>query len=92
VPGVAGYWDTRAVCAAASGDAADAEASWRRALDLYAADTAAPASARSAAALRFANFLTAQKRADDARGVARAALAWASGTPSAAELGRLAGN
>jgi tetratricopeptide (TPR) repeat protein len=78
-PGVPAYWDTRAACSAAVDDDADAESSWRRAMDLAAAAPDADSVARARTALRYARFLASRNRAADARRVAAQALELAKG-------------
>jgi tetratricopeptide (TPR) repeat protein len=87
-PEVAEYWDTRAACSAGADDKTDAETAWRRALELFAARPGGDPAARARAALRFARFLAATQRADEARGVVKPALEYAKSTPEEAEIRR----
>ncbi len=65
----AGVWNTRAACAAAAGDAAEADTSWQRALSLLEGRPGA-ARERATIALRYAEFLASKGRADEARALA----------------------
>jgi len=78
-------WDTRAELAAADGDAAEAESSWRKALELYAAAPPRDADPRHVVAIRLAEFLVRAGRTDDARVLARSV---ADGAKSAALVER----
>jgi len=81
----ANAWDTRGEIAAADGDVADAESSWRKALDLFAATPPRDADQRHAVAIRLAELLVRAGRIDDARSLARGV---ASGAKSAALVDR----
>jgi tetratricopeptide (TPR) repeat protein len=79
-PDHAGCWATRGRAAQAAEDARDAEASWRKALDLFAVASPPRPAARARSALGLAGLLRAQDRDEEARALARGILDYAAGT------------
>jgi tetratricopeptide (TPR) repeat protein len=82
-PGDPNLWSTRAVAASAAADAKDAERSFRACLTLHEAAPATDPDARARAALRFAKFLSAAGRGEEAVAIARGVAGWKP-APSAA--------
>jgi Tfp pilus assembly protein PilF len=90
-PGNAGYWDTRAACAAAAGAGAEAEESWTKALQLIDRATAVDRGLRAQIALGFGRYLATHGRADEARAHLATVQRDAPSTPEAEEARRLLG-
>jgi predicted Zn-dependent protease len=84
-PSIADYWDTRGQAARAAGDAADAEASWLRALDLFRAAATKDGAAFGATGMRLAKLYRDSAREDAARKLAREVLDRTTGTPRSDE-------
>jgi predicted Zn-dependent protease len=65
-PGDAGYWDTRAAAARRAGEFDEAESSWTRSLDLFAASARRDPAREMRTALRCARFLRDERKKPDA--------------------------
>jgi tetratricopeptide (TPR) repeat protein len=82
-PMFAGYWDTRAACAAAVGAFEESETSFQKALEIQERSAGADVEQRAATELRFAGFLRGRKREEEARSHASKVAEYARGTAAA---------